>query len=98
MTCCLARLRVFDCAARTKVSETCRVFGINRSTFYVWKRRAERHGLEILRVGCTNTILLRVPGISQAVRTLSALEASPRVGTEHEFLSRRGQSNPTVNL
>jgi transposase len=25
------------------------VFGIHRSTFYVWKRRAERHGLEILR-------------------------------------------------
>ena len=43
------RLRVFDHAARTSVSEACRVFGIHRSTFYVWKRRAERHGLEILR-------------------------------------------------
>ena len=43
------RLRVFDFAARTSLSEACRVFGIHRSTYYVWKRRVERHGLEILR-------------------------------------------------
>jgi helix-turn-helix protein len=43
------RLRVLDHAARTSVSEACRVFGIHRSTYDVWKRRAERHGLEILR-------------------------------------------------
>jgi transposase InsO family protein len=43
------RLRVLDYAARTSVSEACRVFGIHRSTFYVWKRRVERHGLAILR-------------------------------------------------
>src|SRR5215217_9429347 len=43
------RLRVFDHAARTSVSEACRVFGIHRSTYYGWKRRIERHGLEILR-------------------------------------------------
>src|ERR1043165_3204856 len=43
------RLRVLDYAGRTNVSEACRVFGIHRSTYYVWKRRAERHGLEILR-------------------------------------------------
>jgi len=43
------RLRVLNHASRTSVSEACRVFGIHRSTFYVWKRRVERHGLEILR-------------------------------------------------
>ena len=43
------RLQLFDYAARTPVSEACRVFGIHRSTYYVWKRRVERHGLEILR-------------------------------------------------
>jgi transposase InsO family protein len=43
------RLRVFAFAARTSVSEACRVFGIHRSTYYVWKRRVERHGLGILR-------------------------------------------------
>jgi transposase len=43
------RLRVLDYAARTSVSEACRVFGIDRSTFYVWKRRVERHGLDVLR-------------------------------------------------
>ena len=42
------RLRVLDYAARTSVSEACRLFGTHRST-YVWKRRVERHGLEILR-------------------------------------------------
>ena len=43
------RLRVLDHAARTSVSEACRLFGIHRSTYYVWRRRVERHGLEILR-------------------------------------------------
>src|SRR5687767_12519887 len=43
------RLQLFDYAARTTVSEACRVFGIHRSTYYGWKRRVERHGLEILR-------------------------------------------------
>jgi transposase InsO family protein len=43
------RLQLFDYAARSSVSEACRVFGIHRSTYYEWKRRVERHGLEILR-------------------------------------------------
>jgi transposase len=43
------RLRVLAYAAGTSVSEACRVFGIHRSTYYVWKRRVERHGLGILR-------------------------------------------------
>jgi transposase len=43
------RLQLLDYASRTSVSEACRVFGVHRSTFYVWKRRVERHGLEILR-------------------------------------------------
>ncbi len=34
------RLRVLDYAGLTSVSEACRVFGVHRSTFYVWKRRA----------------------------------------------------------
>jgi len=33
------RLRVFDHAARTSVSEACRVFGIHRSTYYPHPRR-----------------------------------------------------------
>jgi transposase InsO family protein len=43
------RLQLFDLAARTTVTEACRVFGIHRSTYYSWKRRVERHGLAILR-------------------------------------------------
>src|SRR3954447_12239057 len=43
------RLRVLDYAGRTSVSEACRVFGIHRSTFYVWKRRAGGARVEILR-------------------------------------------------
>jgi transposase-like protein len=46
---CGYRLRVLDYRRRSNVSEACRVFGIHRSTSYVWKRRVERHGLEILR-------------------------------------------------
>jgi transposase len=43
------RLQLFDLAARTSVTEACRTFGIHRSTYYVWKRKVERHGAEILR-------------------------------------------------
>jgi transposase len=43
------RLQLFDYAARTSVSEACRTFGVHRSTYYVWKQRVERHGLEMLR-------------------------------------------------
>jgi transposase len=43
------RLRVLDHAARRSVGEACRLFGIHRSTSYVWRRRVERHGPEVLR-------------------------------------------------
>lgn len=43
------RLQLVDLAGRIGVSAACRVFGVHRSTYYVWKRRIERHGLEILR-------------------------------------------------
>ena len=43
------RLQLFDYAARTSVSEACRTFGVHRSTYYYWKRKVDRHGLEILR-------------------------------------------------
>jgi transposase len=43
------RLQLFDYAARTTVAEACRTFGVHRSTYYGWKRRIERHGLEVLR-------------------------------------------------
>lgn len=43
------RLQLVELAARVGVSEACRLFGVHRSTYYVWKRRIERHGLEILR-------------------------------------------------
>lgn len=43
------RQALFAEAARTNVSEACRRFGIHRSTYYVWKRQVDRHGLEMLR-------------------------------------------------
>jgi len=43
------RLQLVDLAGRIGVSAACRVFGVHRSTYYVWKRRIERHGLETLR-------------------------------------------------
>ena len=43
------RQQLFAEAARTSVSEACRRFGVHRSTYYVWRRQVERHGLEALR-------------------------------------------------
>jgi transposase len=43
------RLALFDLAARTTVSHACRTFGVHRSTYYVWKRQVNRHGLGMLR-------------------------------------------------
>ena len=43
------RLQLVDLAGRIGVSAACRCFGVHRSTYYRWKRRIERHGLEILR-------------------------------------------------
>jgi transposase len=43
------RLALFDRAARTSVTEACRTFGVHRSTYYAWRKRIERHGLEVLR-------------------------------------------------
>lgn len=43
------RLQLFDLAARTSVAEACRTMGVHRSTYYYWKRKVDRHGLEILR-------------------------------------------------
>ena len=43
------RQQLFAAAARTSVSEACRRFGVHRSTYYVWRRQVERHGLEALR-------------------------------------------------
>jgi transposase InsO family protein len=43
------RLQLFDLAARTSVTHACRVFNVHRSTYYVWKAKVDRHGLEMLR-------------------------------------------------
>lgn len=43
------RQQLFAEAARTNVTAACRTFGVHRSTYYVWKRQVERHGLEVLR-------------------------------------------------
>lgn len=43
------RLQLFDLAARTTVSNACRIFGVHRSTYYAWKHQVERSGLEMLR-------------------------------------------------
>lgn len=43
------RQALFAEAARTNVSAACRRFGVHRSTYYVWKREVDRHGLEMLR-------------------------------------------------
>jgi transposase len=43
------RQQLFAEAARSNVTAACRTFGVHRSTYYVWKRQVERHGLDALR-------------------------------------------------
>ncbi len=44
------RLRLLDLARELgDVGEACRLFGVHRSTYYRWKRAAERSGIEMLR-------------------------------------------------
>src|SRR3954454_7711453 len=43
------RLQLFAHAAKTSVSEACRVFGVHRSTYYRWRAAVDRNGLEMLR-------------------------------------------------
>ena len=43
------RLQLFNHAARTNVTEACRVFGVHRSTYYRWAAMVDRHGLVILK-------------------------------------------------
>ena len=42
------RVRVMEHAAKTSVSEACRVFGVSRTTFYRWQKRVEAYGLDAL--------------------------------------------------
>lgn len=43
------RLQLFELAGRIGVAAACRMFGVHRSTYYDWKRKVERQGLEMLR-------------------------------------------------
>jgi transposase InsO family protein len=43
------RLQLFDHAREVGVSEACRTFGVHRSTYYRWREKVERSGLEMLR-------------------------------------------------
>jgi transposase len=43
------RLQLLALAAEIGVRPACRQMGVHHSTYYRWKRRAERHGLEVLR-------------------------------------------------
>ena len=44
------RLRLFSLAAEIGVRAACRTMGVHHSTYYRWKRRVDRWGLEALRV------------------------------------------------
>src|SRR4051812_2390154 len=43
------RLQLFALAGQTTVAHACRTFGVHRSTYYDWKTKVERQGLEMLR-------------------------------------------------
>ena len=71
-------LRLFTLAEELgKVSETCRVMGVDRSTYYRLKAKVDRWGLEALSV--------REPGVrgcpTRSVRTSSSGSSRSRWGT-----------------
>jgi hypothetical protein len=66
------RLRVLEHAARTSVSEACRVFGIHRSTYYVWKRRAEDGGGVLRFYGVQLIALLAQRGYNTVLESTTA--------------------------
>src|SRR5690349_5872144 len=43
------RVRTLALAQEIGVGAACRMQGIHRSTYYRWKRLADRHGLDLLR-------------------------------------------------
>src|SRR4051812_7353481 len=43
------RLQLFALAGQTTVAHACRTFGVHRSTYYDWKAKVDRQGLEMLR-------------------------------------------------
>ena len=43
------RVQLFVLAEQMSVTQACRVMGVHRSTYYRWKPRVERYGMEILR-------------------------------------------------
>jgi hypothetical protein len=44
------RLRLFTLAAQIGVRPACRAMGVHHSTFYRWKAKVDRWGLEALRI------------------------------------------------
>jgi len=44
------RLRLFALAGEMGVRAACRTMGVHHSTYYRWKKRVDRWGLEALRV------------------------------------------------
>lgn len=44
------RLRLFTLAEEIGVRPACRQMGVHRSTYYRWKRKVDRWGLEALRI------------------------------------------------
>ena len=76
------RLSVLEHAERTgNVAETCRVFGISRTRYYEWKKRADHYGLEALMPKARR--VPQMPGatpthVVEALLTLAVLQ--PTVG------------------
>jgi transposase-like protein len=68
------RLRLFTLAEELgNVSEACRRMGVSRSTYYAWKPKLERYGLDGLRVRER-----RRPRMPNQIGPTSSTASSPR--------------------
>ena len=88
------RVRVLDHAAASgNVAETCRIFGISRKTFYVWRNVAERYGLEALMPKARRRPQLPNATPTHVVHELLAMAvAEPTIGCRQlaDRLAERG--------
>ena len=91
------RLAVLAYADKTgNVAETCRVFGISRTTFYRWKQEADRFGLEALVP--KERRLPQMPGatpthVVERLLTLAVLE--PTIGCR-QYADRLGDQGFSI--
>jgi Winged helix-turn helix len=86
-------LQLFALAEEIGVRPACRAMGVPHSTYYRWKRKVDRWGLEALRVRERRQPRRRLTGGCSLVRVAAS---RPRVGAEAKRKERTMDGNFTI--